>query len=132
MRHPPAIHMALVLTALLGASAANAAPARARGFVAHRPADVEARHDVALAFAQLPADGRYGSLGRLDGAEIALLSGQADYGPLLRLDRPAPPTSPISELDQTRIDVLRRDAAQTRGAVSSAHDRIGAERGTTP
>ena len=139
MRRPTAIHLPLILTAFLGASAANAAPAHARGSAVHRPpaaagqrTDIEARHDMALAFAELPANSRYGSLGRLDGAEIALLDGQADYGPLLRLDRPALPASPISELDQARIDVLRRDAAQTRGAVSSARDRIGAERGTTP
>src|SRR5512135_3208055 len=93
MRHSPpnglCFSMAVSLS-ILAASAAHAAPMHRRApasawpaMSADRRADIEARHDVALSFAQLPADSRYGSLARLDGAEIALLNGQSDYGPLL-------------------------------------------------
>lgn len=123
MRHPPAIVSASVLAGCLALSAPGAraashtsAPRESRTPVteANRRAAIEARHDVALAYAQLPAGSRYEPLGRLEGAEIALLHGQSTFGPLLK---PAGTRgSAVSELDQARIDVLRADAARARAA----------------
>lgn len=141
MRHPQRIYSALLVTVSLAVPTARAAiasppPYPARSLTVPAPpdtrqAEIAARHDVALAFAQLPAASRYEALGQLDGAEIALLDGQTEYGPLLRLaSPPSARSSAVSELDEARLDVLRHDAALARQTASSVSHRRGAHRGT--
>ncbi len=134
MRHHQELLFSLSLVALLvltggGADAATVAhPAPATA--ADRLADLHARRDVARALAALPAGGRKEALGRLEGAEIALLNRQSyDLGPLLRTDRPVPTTSAIAELDQARVDVLHADVRRARAAAAAAHHTVGVELG---
>ncbi len=112
------------MAAVLGTAAANATPTRHVSTVGTKhvdsQVDIDARHDVALAPEQIPAGSRYQPLSRLEGAEIALLRVHSDFSPLLGTGLLARRTSPVSELDQARIDVLRRDAEEVRSAAGSS------------
>ena len=132
MRDPRSFLATVLMAAALAAPAWGASPPATPGkpTPADQRAGLDARYDVAQA-SRISDRRDAAGVGRLDGAELALLARQSyDPGPLLPPNQSAERTSAVSELDQARVDVLMTDARRARTAASAAGHAIGAERGT--